>query len=209
MKSLLSIFAMSAASALMLASCGNKTAGQQSSTDSDSVAAVADTVVAQEVQEQKTYEPGRGDLGGLDLRGPVKKVEYKDRNFTFNEDGQLQTENGQSLRNIFPGGVKRNKDGRLAECNADAYGSRSYTYNAQGLPTEINEDGYGRTFTYDADGYVATMTETIAPEMGDDEGEAEVNKYSYTIVEKDSYGNWTKRKDQKGNVETRKITYFE
>lgn len=31
----------------------------------------------------------------------------------------------------------------------------------------------------------------------------------YTILEKDSYGNWTKRKDQKGNVTTRKITYYE
>lgn len=206
MKNVSRLFALSAVAALFLSSCGNKTAGQQSSVDSDTVAAAVDTVVA---QEQKTYEPGRGDLGGLDLRGPVKKVEYKDWNCTFNEDGQLLTENGQNLKNIFPGGVTRNKEGRLAECHADGYGSRYYKYNAQGLPTEINEDGYDRALTYDADGYVATMTETIAPEMGDEEGEAEVNKYTYTIVEKDSYGNWTKRKDQKGNITTRKITYYE
>lgn len=158
--------------------------------------------------EEKDLLPGRGDLGGYDLRGPVKKVSYSGWSCTFNEQGQLETENGQSLRHIYSGGVTRNKDGRLTECNADAYGSRYYTYNEQGLPTEIAEDGYNRKFTYDADGYVATEKAIMAPDMGDD-GEPEVITYKYTIVSKDSYDNWTKRKDQHGNVTTRTITYFE
>ena len=153
-------------------------------------------------------QPGRGDLGGYDLRGPVKKVNYDEWNVTFNEQGQIVAENGQTLKSIFPGGVKRDKDGRLTECNADGYGSRYYTYNEKGLPTEINEDGFARQMTYDADGYVATETSTVAPEMGDEEGELEVITNKYTILDKDSYGNWTKRKDQEGNVTTRSITYF-
>jgi hypothetical protein len=44
--------------------------------------------------------------------------------------------------------------------------------------------------------------------MGDEEGEPETITNSYTIVEKDDYGNWTKRKDQDGKVVTRTITYY-
>lgn len=159
--------------------------------------------------EEVNLSPGRGDLGGYDLRGPVKSVKCDDWNCTFNEQGQLMTENGQSLKRMFAGGVKRDKDGRLTECNADGYGSRYYTYNNKGLPTEIAEDGGGRTFTYDADGYVKTESITVAPDMGDEESEPEIIKVTYTIVEKDSYGNWIKRKDQNGNITTRTITYFQ
>lgn len=153
-------------------------------------------------------EPGRGDLGAYDLRGPVKKVIYDGWNCTFNEQGQLLTIDGQSLKNIYPGGVTRDKNGRLKDCNADGYGSCSYNYNSKGLPTEIYADGGGRVLTYDADGYLKTETCSYPPEMGDEEGEEEIVKYTYTILEKDSYGNWTKRKDQNGAITTRKITYF-
>jgi hypothetical protein len=30
----------------------------------------------------------------------------------------------------------------------------------------------------------------------------------YTIITKDKYGNWTKRKNQNGEIETRTITYY-
>lgn len=153
-------------------------------------------------------EPGRGDLGAYDLRGPVKKVIYDGWNCTFNEQGQLLTIDGQSLKTIYPGGITRDKNGRLKDCNADGYGSCSYNYNSKGLPTEIYADGCGRVLTYDADGYLKTETCSYPPEMGDEEGEEEVVKYTYTILEKDSYGNWTKRKDQNGAITTRKITYF-
>ena len=153
-------------------------------------------------------EPGRGDLGAYDLRGPVKKVIYDGWNCTFNEQGQLLTIDGQNLKTIYPGGITRDKNGRLKDCNADGYGSCSYNYNSKGLPTEIYADGCGRVLTYDADGYLKTETCSYPPEMGDEEGEEEIVKYTYTILEKDSYGNWTKRKDQNGAITTRKITYF-
>ena len=168
--------------------------------------------VRNESEKTTTYEPGRGDLGSYDLRGPVKKVIYNKWSCTFNEQGQLLTENGRSLKSIFPGGIKRDKNGRLQECNADGYGSRYYTYNAKGLPTEIAEDGYNSKFTYDADGYVKTEINTTYPDMdemgADEEEQPEVMKSTYTILEKDSCGNWTKRKDQRGKTTTRTIIYF-
>lgn len=159
-------------------------------------------------EDMPIAEPGRGDLGGFDLRGPVKKVVYSESSYTFNEQGQLLTENGESLKSIFPGGVKRDKNGRLIECNADGYGSRYYTYNANGLPTEIRSDDSGRVLTYDENGYVKTEEKTIEPDMGSEDA-PEVINLTYTILEKDSYGNWTKRKDQNGDVESRQISYFE
>ena len=179
--------------------------------DAKTLFGLSDEDIAASQEEEETpeaYEPGRGDLGGYDLRGPVKEVRFARRVATFNEEGQLMTENGKSLNRLFPGGVKRNQDGRLTECNADAYGSRYYTYNDRGLPTEIAEDGYNSTFTYDADGYIATETNTDFADM-DDGSEPIRNTYTYVILEKDSYGNWTKRKDQNGHVTERTILYYE
>lgn len=192
--------------AMMLFASAQNSEAQQKRTVARTAATTAKTKVGNNTSSLP--KPGRGDLGGFDLRGPVKKCVWGDNVYTFNQNGQLLTENGQNLKQLFPT-IKRDKQGRLSECEPDGYGSRYYTYNAKGLPTQIAEDGYDRTFTYDADGYVKTETQTVAPEMGDEEGEAEVSKFSYSIVAKDKYGNWTKRKDQKGNVQTRIITYFQ
>lgn len=209
-----------AMAALLLAACGNKTAGQQSSTDSDSIAAPA---AADAVAPEKTYEPGRGDLGVFDLRGPVKECKlvfgnYKKTN-SFNEQGQWTAEDGKPLKSIYPGGVKRDKDGRITKGLFDQWGDTYHEYHldSKGLATEINyhdymDEGSDVTYTYDADGYVAT--ETVSEwGMGayDEETGEEVKPTvsKYTILEKDGYGNWTKRKDEKGNITTRQITYYD
>ena len=54
MNTLSKLFALSAVAALFFSSCGNKTAGQQSSVDSGSVAAAAaDTIAAQAINKKK------------------------------------------------------------------------------------------------------------------------------------------------------------
>lgn len=210
MRKLQYLFVMASAG-LMLAACGN---GGKQQTEAAEVN-VKDTVVqagetpAADVVVADLPEAGRGDLGGFDLRGPVKKCVWGETTVIFNEEGQLLKRDGQSLNQWFPGGVTRDGAGRLSECNADGFGSCFYTYDDRGLPTRIAEDGFDREFTYDDDGYVATEKQIIAPEMGDEEGEPEEIFYSYTILEKDAIGNWTKRKDQNGNEQTRTITYFE
>ena len=215
MKTLSKLFALSAASVLFLSSCGNKTAGQQSSVDSDSVAAAADTVVA---QEPKTYEPGHGELGVFDLRGPVKECKKDELILMFNPEGQWTGENGTPLEKIYTGGVKRDKNGRIQKGMYDPNDETGHDYyiDSKGLVTKINyrdymDAGHTVTYTYDADGYVATESDQEWGIDAVDEETGELPKpvvTKYTILEKDSYGNWTKRKDQNGNVTTRKITYY-
>lgn len=217
MKTLSKLFALSAVAALFLSSCGNKTAGQQSSVDSDSIAAAVDTAAVQ--QEPKTYEPGRGDLGAFDLRGPVKECKQDELIVTFNPEGQFIAENGKPIEKIYTGGVKRDKNGRLQKGMYDPNDEtgHDYYFDSKGLATKIHyrnymDAGNTITYTYDADGYVATESDQEWGIDAVDEETGELPKpvvKKYTILEKDSYGNWTKRKDQKGNVTTRKITYYE
>ena len=215
MKSLSKLFALSAVSVLFLSSCGNKTAGQQSSSDSDSVAAAVDTVA----QEKKTYEPGRGDLGVFDLRGPVKECKKDQLILSFNPEGQWTAENGKPIEKFYTGGVKRDKNGRINKGLLDKWGETYHEYHldSKGLVTKIEfhdylDGGNDVTYTYDADGYVATESDqgwgmdAVDEETGE---EAKPVVTKYTILEKDSYGNWTKRKDQNGNITTRQITYYE
>ncbi len=193
-----------ASAGLILAACGNGGKQQAGANEvSEGNEAVEETVDA------TLPEAGRGDLGGFDLRGPVKECVWGEMTVTFNEAGQLLSQNGETPEQIFPGGVTRDNNGRLQDCNADAFGSCYYSYDDKGLPTKIASDDYCREFTYDANGYVATERITIYPEMGDEEGHDEVLDYTYTIVDKDNMGNWTCRKDQNGREDTRTITYFE
>lgn len=157
-------------------------------------------------------EIGRGDLGIFDLRGPVKEVRVENTVFTFSESGEWLSRDGESLKTIYSGGIERDGNGRLVKGNTDPYGEtyHEYTYNDKGLVTEINFQDYmdGGTiakYTYDSDGHVAT--EILQP-TGMDALDAEIEEYKYTILETDSHGNWTKRKDQNGKSTTRQITYY-
>lgn len=159
------------------------------------------------VKDNTEAELGRCDLGIFELRGPVKTM--KDgQTYTFNEKGQWLTVDGRKLSDIYYQ-VVRDKNGRLKELNADGYGSVSYTFNSDGLATSISEYDFGRELTYNKEGDVIKEVQTIAPEMGDEEGEEEKTTYTYEIMERDQYGNWTKRKTNGKEIETRKISYFE
>lgn len=183
--------------------------------DSDSIEAENFGVA---VEEAPPAEPGRGDLGVFDLRGPVKTCKMGKRTLSFNEEGRWMAENGKSLKKIYSGGVKRDKNGRISKGMFDPYDEtgHDYTLNKQGLVVEINfrdymDSGTTVTYTYDADGYVATMT---TQEWGIDAFDEETGEgpkpdiSKYTIVEKDQVGNWVKRKDQRGRLETRTIIYY-
>ena len=156
-------------------------------------------------------EPGRGELGIFDLRGPVKECKWRNVNgtttCTFDENGFWLTQNGKKLKDLFLGGVERDAQKRIKDGWVDGYGSIHYKYNAQGLATDIDEDGFSRTLTYDNEGYVKKEVQAIAPDMGDEEGEPEETILYFTILEKDEMDNWTKRKSNQG-TETRTITYY-
>jgi len=168
-------------------------------------------VLEDDPETAKPAEPGRGELGIFDLRGPVKSCKWKyvhgDSNtYTFNEDGFWQTKDGQSIKKMYHAGINRDKVGRIVKGDYEFY-DETFTYNEHGLLIETECDGVSRTITYDADGYVKSECYITPPDMGDEEGEPETTTYNYAIVEKDEIGNWTIRKSSQG-TETRSIDYF-
>ena len=158
-------------------------------------------------------EVGRGDLGVFDLRGSVKMCIQGNRTLTFSKAGEWLTENGKSLKTIYKGGVIRDGKGRLSKGLLDMYGEtyHEYTLNNKGLVVEINFQDYldGGTiykYSYDGSGHVAKeIQEATGMDALEEDGPTVCN---YTILETDSHDNWTKRKDQNGNITTRQITYY-
>lgn len=69
------------------------------------------------------------------------------------------------------------------------------------------------TFEYDSNGFVKKenfISKCNIFEYGDYKNRFKSSEvYIYTYTEFDKYGNWTKRKNQHGNIETQKITYDE
>lgn len=153
----------------------------------------------------------KGELGLYELRGPVKQCIWKnddsENNLGFDKNGMWVTENGYTL-----GGegvvIKRDKAGRIIK-RGDPYDEEytSYTYNSNGLVTKkiikYMDGGDEIHFYYNSNGECTKCVDSY----GDMEGSGKLTT-KYTIVTRDSYGNWTKRKDQHGKVETRIITYY-
>ena len=205
-------FMMIGVALLFVVGCGNKT--QQSEDEAVDSTNVDSTEVSVEEQSQTESDNQVGSVGDLvvfDLKGKVQKCVWKNSNgttvYAFDEQGKWVGQNGQRLEDVFSGGIKRDKNGRLTDAEVDGYGSIHYAYNADGKPTAIDEDGLKRKLIYDTDGNVAKEIQELAPEMGDDEGQPEITTLQFTYLEKDDQGNWTKRKSSKG-TETRTITYF-
>lgn len=154
----------------------------------------------------------KGELGLYELRGPVKQCIWKnddsEYNLGFDNNGMWVTENGEAL-----GGdgivIKRDKAGRIIK-RGDPYDEEytSYTYNSNGLVTKkiikYMDGGDEIQFFYNSNGDCTKCVNSY----GDMEGSGKETT-KYTIVTRDSYGNWTKRKDQHGNIQTRTITYYE
>lgn len=161
--------------------------------------------------EDRKAEPGRGELGIFDLRGPVKECKWKTENgtktYTFDKNGFWLTEDGKSIKEMYHAGIDRDKNGRIVKGDFEFY-DMTFAYNERGLVTQTYCDGLTNSYTYDEDGYVVKEHVDIAPEMGDDEGvSAKQYTLTYTILEKDEIGNWTKRKSSQG-TETRTIVYY-
>ena len=91
----------------------------------------------------------------------------------------------------------------------DADGNcEQYFYNEKGLITKriygYFDSSEEDTYTYDANGNLLKMK---VEEGGMDASEPYTNVY--TTITTDKYGNWIKRKNQNGEIETRTITYYQ
>lgn len=155
---------------------------------------------------------GRGELGIFELRGPVKSFIFKNQwgttTRTFDHNGKWLTHEGKPLRQVYPSGIRRDAKGRITKGIFDADGNyEQYFYNEKGLITKREYSFFDTTeedtYSYDANG---NLTKMKVVEGGMDAAEPYTNVY--TIITKDKYGNWTKRKNQNGEIETRTITYY-
>ena len=153
----------------------------------------------------------QGELGLFELSGPVRTCVWKDRGETsthgFDRKGMWISENGMKP---WAGqeSVKRDRQGRIVKMG-DSYDEEyeSFAYNANGLITKrIKKYMDGIFYTYYYYNNKGECTKSV--HEFEDMGETGKDTIVYTILSRDSYGNWTKRKTQKGVVETRTITYY-
>jgi len=195
-----------------------KTSGKLNSEaydEKDTIPEVHDEVSNQPLQRTATTAVSNstalGELGIFELRGPVRKCVWKNSNETstheFDRKGLWILKNGQKP---WAGqeSVKRDRQGRIIKMG-DSYDEEyvAFTYNTNGLVIkEIKKymDGMFQTnYFYNSKG---ECTKTILEY--DDMGETGKETTTYTIMLRDSRGNWIKRKTQKGAIETRTITYY-
>lgn len=158
----------------------------------------------------------RGDLGIFELKGPVKSFVFKNQwgetTRTFDKNGTWLTKDGQSLKQIYQSGIRRDKNGRIVKGIMDSDGNgEEYYYNAKGWITKRTFHYYDTTqedtYTYDANGKLLKMR---VVEGGLDASEPYTEVYETLAT--DEFGNWTKRYSKIGSeksIETRTITYYE
>ena len=150
----------------------------------------------------------KGELGMFQLQGPVRECQWEEdgssRTLGFDHQGMWTSQDGTSP---FGSNVKVQRDvsGRIikiGDTSDEEY--RTYKYNDEGQLTEMMEkymDGASvLKYTYNNDGNCVKVISTYS---GDDPVTIQ-----YTIINTDDHNNWTKRKDQYGNVATRTITYY-
>lgn len=151
----------------------------------------------------------KGELGMFQLHGPVRECQWDEydtpRTLGFNRQGLWTTLNGESPFGAYVK-VQRDASGRIVKMGDTADEEyRTYKYNADGQLVEMMEkfmDGANiLEYSYDDDG---NCTKAVSTYSGD-----EPVTIRYTILKTDDHGNWTKRKDQHGNVEKRRISYYE
>lgn len=178
-------------------------------------------------QEEKTQagEYLSADLQMRELTGKVKTLRWYDketesdsRTYGFSQKGQWTTFNGASLSQAFTK-VERDAKGRVkstCEGDNDQITLIEYTYNSAGFVAQQNVDygmdGYSKeTFSYNSQGVLTTSR--IVENMGYDAADEPAVTFTYTILERDNQGNWTRRQvkgsDGRNRVEKRVITYWE
>ena len=153
----------------------------------------------------------QGELGLFALRGPVKECVWTTKDQTrklgFDKKGMWISEDGRKPWGNY-GKVKRDTKGRIIQMGEDVESGKLFTYNANGLMIKevtIYMDGRDiATYAYNSKGECTKETFSYGDMYGSGK-----NTAIFTILERDSQGNWTKRKTQNGNVETRTITYHE
>ena len=151
----------------------------------------------------------KGEVGAFELRGPVKECFWDHSDYqttlTFDQNGMWKTRDGQVPWAGQP--VKRDTKGRIIHYG-DGDIEEMFTYNAKGQCIVHGyhdmEYGYKTYYSYNQNGEVTQVKDVDWY----DNVESNPRVTKFTVLARDSYGNWTKRKNPRGRVETRKISYY-
>lgn len=163
----------------------------------------------------------KGDLGRFALKGPVKNLKLLNNDesipgpeYYFNRDGFEIDSDGHILMGEDNNYVKYTRDsqGRLIVLDELDFINfkEEYVFNSNGLLLKKRWTNYSGSnkgedcYTYNSEGECVSCS-SVYFQLGEHGKET----IKYTILMRDKYGNWTKRKDQHGNIEKRAITYYE
>lgn len=178
--------------------------------------------VPSSAEESESKTKTTSDLMMADLKGPVryavtysyysKSDDYTEidtrqgqeivARYTYKEDGTFDEKSDDNNIDFNFRKVTRNKQGQITETKAfiqeyNQYITDTYQYNANGSLKEYKSNGIeGRSvqkYTYLDDG---TNCGCEILEYG--EGSKTLTTISYTVLKKDSHGNWTRRLVTKG-----------
>lgn len=182
-----------------MSSCNIKTSESSKMSDSDRKEAIEDTL-------------GRGELGLFDLRGPVERCTWTDRNevvtdYTFNEKGFLITINGKKLDDVFPI-IKRDEEGRIVYGGTENETLFTCEYNGEGLVTKVISTNFYTNILYNAHGNIIAEQRHEQTIGGGGRILEEEISLNFTPLQEDEYGNWAQRATGGHGLENRTITYY-
>ncbi len=224
---------------VVLCACGGSNTNQEQRSDTLSKELPEDTVVVEKklpsfTSPDRQFMDVRGNVSKFSVQttncdstwnGKLEHVEWMDKTYTFDQKGVLAFDTKEKIR------LSRNDNGQITkkEVYVEDFGiyiSEGYVYNEQGMLDSLISNGLEcqkkKSFTYDND---LECVSTVEPSMG--EGEylyTDVMEY-FNIVERDSLGNWTKRRvttvnkysqdgkniekeEREYRIETREISYY-
>lgn len=192
----------------VLSACGGANTDQEQRSETLSKDLPEDTVVVVKelpsfTSPDRQFMDVRGNVSKLSVQttncdstwnGKLEHVEWMDKTYTFDQKGVVVFDTKEKIR------LSRNDSGQITKkevyvADFDVYVSEEYLYNEQGMLDTMIINGlecHGeKYFTYDTDLECISSVEPLAGE-----GEylyTDVMEY-FNIVERDSLGNWTKRR---------------
>ena len=102
------------------------------------------------------------------------------------------------------------KNGKLISESISVKGTRLWRIDAEifeSFTFEYNSEGFVKKENFISKWYQSIFNGNMSKHPTTDERKKSSEVYIYTYTEFDKYGNWTKRKDQNGNIEIQKIIY--
>ena len=224
---------------VLLCACSGSNTNQEERSDTLSQEVTEDTVVVVKelppfTSPDRQFMDVRGNVSKLSVQvyecdstwnGKLEHVEWLDKTYTFDQQGVVSFDTKEKIK------LSRNDKGQITkkEVYVEDFGiyiPEKYVYNEQGMLDSMIINGLesqrSKSFTYDNN---VECVSTVEPSMGEGEYLYTVTVEYFTIVERDSLGNWTKRRvttvnkfsqdgkktekeESEYRIETREISYY-